>query len=59
MINGQTGVLRAAAPADYVSYAVGIPAVIANMNADRTVAKTFVARLPDLSLEKTKIRPLY
>ena len=45
VINGQTGALLAAAPADYASYCVGIPAVVANMNADTNAEMTNGAHL--------------
>jgi hypothetical protein len=45
VINGQTGALLAAAPADYAGYYVGIPAVVANMNADTNAEMTDGAHL--------------
>jgi hypothetical protein len=45
VINGQTGVLLAPAPADYAGYDVGIPAVVANMNADSNAEMTDGAHL--------------
>jgi hypothetical protein len=45
VINGQTGVLRAPAPADYANYSVGIPPVLANMDGGASVEMTEGAHL--------------
>jgi hypothetical protein len=37
VINGQTGVLRTGIPADYVSYSVGIPPVVADLDSNGKV----------------------
>jgi hypothetical protein len=45
VINGQTGVLRAAAPSDYAGYSVGVPPVLANIDGGTTAQMTDGAHL--------------
>jgi hypothetical protein len=45
VLNGQTGVVRAPAPADYTGYYVGIPPVVANMDGGATAQMTEGAHL--------------